>query len=214
MWHFKANESSAKQLIAQDRHDDARHILLALLPKNKPDEDFVNREMSEIQHAMDEEREAAHGSSYKALLKNGPQKFFYRTMLGIGGQFMQQLSYVTNPLHALPIRPLIVFFFRGINLITYYSSVICRPALIPFTPEVFQCSNSAYPPLLCERFRDAQYLSKLYHRTEYTGCPRAIELTLYNSPAVRWTYPQHVHVARWIQRRRLFSKLTHPDLDH
>lgn len=55
----------------------------------------MNREMSEIQHAIDEEREAAHGSSYKALLKNGPQKFFYRTMLGIGGQFMQQLSYVT-----------------------------------------------------------------------------------------------------------------------
>lgn len=50
--------------------------------------------MAEIQHAIDEEREAAHGSSYKALLKNGPQKFFYRTMLGIGGQFMQQLSYV------------------------------------------------------------------------------------------------------------------------
>lgn len=50
--------------------------------------------MAEIQHAIDEERAAAHGSSYKALLKNGEQKFFYRTMLGIGGQFMQQLSYV------------------------------------------------------------------------------------------------------------------------
>lgn len=85
------------QLIAQDRHDDARHILLALLPSKKPDEEFVNREMAEIQHAIDEEREAAHGSSYKALLKNGPQKFFYRTMLGIGGQFMQQISYVHHP---------------------------------------------------------------------------------------------------------------------
>lgn len=82
------------QLIAQDRHDDARQILLDLLPRKTPDEDFVNREMAEIQHAIDEEREAAHGSSYKALLKNGPQKFLYRTMLGIGGQFMQQLSYV------------------------------------------------------------------------------------------------------------------------
>lgn len=58
--------------------------------------------MAEIQHAIDEEREAAHGSSYKALLKNGPQKFFYRTMLGIGGQFMQQLSYVILWLPSLP----------------------------------------------------------------------------------------------------------------
>lgn len=96
---LQANQYPGKlQLIAQDRHDDARNILLALLPNKKPDEDFVNREMAEIQHAIDEEREAAHGSSYKALLKNGPQKFFYRTMLGIGGQFMQQLSYV-NDLH-------------------------------------------------------------------------------------------------------------------
>ncbi|POS75910.1 sugar transporter STL1 [Diaporthe helianthi] len=100
---------SPRWLIAQDRHDDARKILLALLPKNKPDEDFVHKEMSEIQHAIDEEREAAHGSSYKALLKNGPQKFFYRTMLGVGGQFMQQLS--------------------GINLITYYAPVIFQQSV-------------------------------------------------------------------------------------
>lgn len=60
--------------------------------------------MNDIQHAVNEEREAASGSSFKALLKNGQQKFFYGTMLGIGGQFMQQLS--------------------GINLITYYAPVI------------------------------------------------------------------------------------------
>lgn len=65
--------------------------------------------MNEIQHAVDEEREAAHGSSLKALLKNGQQKFFYRTMLGIGGQFMQQLS--------------------GINLITYYAPVIFQQSV-------------------------------------------------------------------------------------
>ncbi|KAI3397951.1 hypothetical protein diail_10027 [Diaporthe ilicicola] len=100
---------SPRWLIAQDRHDEARSILLALLPSKKPDEDFVNREMAEIQHAIDEEREAAQGSSYKALLKNGPQKFFYRTMLGIGGQFMQQLS--------------------GINLITYYAPVIFQQSV-------------------------------------------------------------------------------------
>ncbi|KAI7789043.1 sugar transporter stl1 [Diaporthe eres] len=100
---------SPRWLIAQDRHDDARQILVALLPNKRPDEDFVNREMAEIQHAIDEEREAAHGSSCKALLKNGPQKFFYRTMLGIGGQFMQQLS--------------------GINLITYYAPVIFQQSV-------------------------------------------------------------------------------------
>lgn len=65
--------------------------------------------MNEIQHTVDEEREAAHGSSFKALLKNGQQKFFYRTMLGIGGQFMQQLS--------------------GINLITYYAPVIFQQSV-------------------------------------------------------------------------------------
>lgn len=39
-----------------------------------------------------------------AIFKNGPQRFLHRTLLGIGGQFMQQLS--------------------GINLITYYAPVI------------------------------------------------------------------------------------------
>lgn len=65
--------------------------------------------MAIISHAIREEREAQSGGSYLALLKNGPQKFFYRTMLGIGGQFMQQLS--------------------GINLITYYAPVIFQQSV-------------------------------------------------------------------------------------
>lgn len=77
--------------------------------QSKTDEDAINKEMVEIQSAIDEERRAAHGSSYKALLKNGEQKFFYRTMLGIGGQFMQQLS--------------------GINLITYYAPSIFQQSV-------------------------------------------------------------------------------------
>lgn len=80
-----------KKLIAQDRHDEARGVLVDLQIRPDDNDDFINKEMMEIQHAIDEEREAAHGSSYKALLKNGEQKFFYRTMLGIGGQFMQQV---------------------------------------------------------------------------------------------------------------------------
>jgi hypothetical protein len=63
------------------------------------DNEIIREEISDIQHAIEEERSAAEGGSFKAVLKNGPQKFFYRTLLGIGGQFMQQLS--------------------GINLITY-----------------------------------------------------------------------------------------------
>jgi hypothetical protein len=62
----------------------------------------IQRELAVIQHAISEERAAAEGAGGKrALLKNGPQRFLHRTLLGIGGQFMQQLS--------------------GINLITYVS---------------------------------------------------------------------------------------------
>ncbi|KAI5462841.1 general substrate transporter [Mariannaea sp. PMI_226] len=98
---------SPRWLVAHDRHDEAREILWAV----RPDAQQINKEnasisqsLAEIQHAIREEREAAQSSSYKAMLKNGEQKFFYRTLLGVGGQFMQQLS--------------------GINLITYYAPVI------------------------------------------------------------------------------------------
>lgn len=53
---------------------------------------MVKEEISDIQHAIEEERAAAEGGSFKAIFKNGPQRFFYRTMLGVGGQFMQQIS--------------------------------------------------------------------------------------------------------------------------
>lgn len=65
----------------------------------------INRQILEIQNAVNEERAATEGRSKTALLKNGPQKFRHRVLLGIGGQFMQQLS--------------------GINLITYVSQIYC-----------------------------------------------------------------------------------------
>lgn len=65
--------------------------------------------MVEIQSAIEEERQAARGNSYRALLRNGEQRFFHRTMLGVGGQFMQQLS--------------------GINLITYYAPSIFQSSV-------------------------------------------------------------------------------------
>jgi hypothetical protein len=56
----------------------------------------LSQELAAIKSAVDEEREAAKGASVLVMFKNGPQKFLYRTMLGIGGQFMQQISG-TNP---------------------------------------------------------------------------------------------------------------------
>ena len=56
------------------------------------DESELSREAAEIQYTVDEEREAASGSSWTTLFKNGKQKFRYRMLLSVGGQFMQQLS--------------------------------------------------------------------------------------------------------------------------
>ncbi|KAK4152585.1 general substrate transporter [Chaetomidium leptoderma] len=98
---------SPRWLLAHGDTDKARHVLWALLPNAKETDtnnEVVKQEISDIEYAIEEERLAAQGGSFKALLTNGPQKFLYRTMLGIGGQFMQQLS--------------------GINLITYYAPVI------------------------------------------------------------------------------------------
>jgi predicted MFS family arabinose efflux permease len=83
--------------------------LLAQNTANEDVQEVVRVEMEEIQHAIHEEREASEGSSYRAMFKNGKQKFLYRTMLGIGGQFMQQLS--------------------GINLITYYAPTIFQSSV-------------------------------------------------------------------------------------
>ncbi len=96
-----------RQLIAHGETDAARDVLRSLLPNAKQtdaQDQVIAEEVSAIERAVEEERLAAEGGSFKALLRNGPQKFFHRTLLGIGGQFMQQLS--------------------GINLITYYAPVI------------------------------------------------------------------------------------------
>ncbi|KAF4976986.1 hypothetical protein FZEAL_6424 [Fusarium zealandicum] len=103
---------SPRWLIAHDRHDEAKEILWAVRKNARSlskDDDSINRNMAEIQHAINEEREAAQTSSFKAMLKNGDQKFLYRTLLGIGAQAMQQLS--------------------GINLITYYAPVIFQESV-------------------------------------------------------------------------------------
>lgn len=60
--------------------------------------------MDEITRAIVEERQASSEGSFKMVLKNGPQRFLHRTLLGMGGQMMQQMS--------------------GVNLITYVSFFI------------------------------------------------------------------------------------------
>lgn len=57
--------------------------------------------MQEISQAIREEEAASCEGSFRLIFQNGPQRFFYRTLLGMGGQMMQQVS--------------------GINLITYVS---------------------------------------------------------------------------------------------
>lgn len=103
---------SPRWLVAHDRHDEARMVLWSVevaAKRMQLDDARVTHNLVEIQEAIQEERKAASSSSFRSLLKNGEQKFFYRTMLGIGGQFMQQLS--------------------GINLITYYAPVIFQQSV-------------------------------------------------------------------------------------
>lgn len=93
------------KLLAHDRADEARTVLWRLQKKAKsisPENAVVAAELREIHQALEEERAAAGGTTFLALFKSSPQRFRRRTLLGISGQFMQQLS--------------------GINLITYVSS--------------------------------------------------------------------------------------------
>lgn len=90
---------SPRWLINHDHHDEAREVLWSVRKNAKSitkDDESVSRAIAEIQHAINEEREAAQTSSFKAMWKNGEQKFLYRTMLGIGGQFMQQVRHCSN----------------------------------------------------------------------------------------------------------------------
>ncbi|KAK6513523.1 hypothetical protein TWF281_005146 [Arthrobotrys megalospora] len=103
---------SPRWLLAHDQPEEARHVLWALednASSINENNDAVSHKVLEIEEALREEREASRGNPKKAMLKNGPQRFLTRTILGIGGQFMQQLC--------------------GINLITYYAPVIMEQSV-------------------------------------------------------------------------------------
>ncbi|OOF98298.1 hypothetical protein ASPCADRAFT_513846 [Aspergillus carbonarius ITEM 5010] len=98
---------SPRWLIAHGRHDEARHVIWAVQPNARmisEDDAIVDADVMEITRAIAEEQQATQEGSFRLVFTNGKQKFFYRTLLGMGGQMMQQLS--------------------GVNLITYYNTVI------------------------------------------------------------------------------------------
>ncbi|PWY87140.1 MFS sugar transporter [Aspergillus sclerotioniger CBS 115572] len=98
---------SHRWLIAHGRHDEARHVIWAVQPNARmisEDDATVDADVMEITRAIAEEQQATQEGLFRLVFTNGNQKFFYRTLLGMGGQMMQQLS--------------------GVNLITYYNTVI------------------------------------------------------------------------------------------
>lgn len=104
---------SPRWLIAHNRADEARQILWRLQPAAKeisPDHAVIEAEMSEITNSLSEERAAqGDGISLLAMFRSNSQRFRRRTLLGMAGQFIQQMC--------------------GINLITYYAPVIFQDSV-------------------------------------------------------------------------------------
>lgn len=91
-------------MIAHGKPEEGRHIIWAVQPNARSfaiDDPSVNMEINDITRTIIEEREATEESSFKMVLKDGPQRFRHRTLLGMVGQMMQQMG--------------------GVNLITYVS---------------------------------------------------------------------------------------------
>ncbi|KAK2044670.1 general substrate transporter [Colletotrichum somersetense] len=107
---------SPRWLIAHDRHDEARHILWAVEKDARSiteAEPKLERNLAEIQAAIREEREAANAGSFRAMFKNGDQKFFYRTMLGYAPVIFQESVGMSHSLSLL---------LAGFNGIAYFFS--------------------------------------------------------------------------------------------
>ncbi|GJN93416.1 hypothetical protein Rhopal_006471-T1 [Rhodotorula paludigena] len=95
---------SPRWLAARGRVTEARDVLWRLdgIPDEKARTISVDVQLNEILVAIESERAASKG--FTTVFTMGEQRFFHRVLLGMGSQFMQQIS--------------------GINLITYYAPVI------------------------------------------------------------------------------------------
>lgn len=104
--HDRSRANSVTKLIKHGKEDKARQIIWRLQDNAREIDEsdtVVSLEVQEISQAIREEQAASTEGSFKLIFQNGPQRFFYRTLLGMGGQMMQQIS--------------------GINLITYVSFI-------------------------------------------------------------------------------------------
>ncbi|GAA5995732.1 sugar porter family MFS transporter [Rhodotorula paludigena] len=95
---------SPRWLAARGRITEARDVLWRLdgIPDEKARTISVDVQLNEILAAIETERATSKG--FTTVFTMGEQRFFHRVLLGMGSQFMQQIS--------------------GINLITYYAPVI------------------------------------------------------------------------------------------
>ncbi|KAF7590090.1 hypothetical protein BBP40_003292 [Aspergillus hancockii] len=116
---------SPRWLIAHGQHSKARHIIWTIQPNARSitEEDaVVSQDVAEITQAIAEEQSASEEGSFRMVFKNGPQRFLYRTLLGMGGQMMQQLSGVNLITYSVGMSHNLALLLAGFNGVAYFLS--------------------------------------------------------------------------------------------